>query len=352
MNSTETTKEKAIQLRLQAAQEAQQRTRLALFALIVVSITMITAGWNGYLSWYRSAAFSLRSLSETDGINVLQAELLREWVRSRMINISLLGIKVGVDDAPQLGALTLFVTSIWFFFSTRRENYTIGYLLRDTRGDERDTRWMIFHGVISFSVFTNISNVDKPIKSIKGPNPRDNTVDFARPAYRALYFLPSIAIAMLLIQDVLSVFVLVSPFREPQDKPLLSSLHREDIIYSIIWWTFSIVFGLLTSILCWKSMKFSMATEQVLTEYWNEIRPSQAKATDVDPDGAQGSTETQGSELTRSQAYELWEQRGRPLWDDRRDWFEAEEQIANDPTLVGSAPTPAPRRWPLSSAPG
>lgn len=288
MNSNDS-REKAIQIRLQAAQEAQQRTRLALFALIVVSITMITAGWNAYLSWYRSIAFSLRDLSKIDGINVLQSELLREWVRSRMINISILGIRVGVDDAPQLGALTLFVISIWFFFSTRRENYTIGYLLRETREDDHDTRWMIFHGIISFSVFTNISNVDNPINSVRGPAPRDNTVDFARPAYRTLYFLPSIAIAMLLIQDVLSVFLLASPFRESQDSALWSLLNKHDVIYSFIWWAFSIAFGVLTFILCLKSMKFSMATEQVLTEYWDEIRPSQAKTPDVDPTGAQGS---------------------------------------------------------------
>jgi hypothetical protein len=285
------TREKAIQIRLQATQQAQERTRLALFALIVVSITMITAGWNGYLSWYRSMAFSLRDLSSNAGINALQTEMLREWVRSRMINISLLGIRVGVDDAPQLGALTLFVMSIWFFFSTRRENYTIGYLLRETREDDLDTRWMIFHGVISFSVFTNISNVDKPVSSIKGPAPRDNTVDFARPAYRTLYFLPSIAIAMLLILDVLSVF-LASPFRESQEKPLWSLLNTREVIYSIIWWGFSVTFGVLTTILCWKSMKFSMATERVLTEYWDEIRPSQVNSTGVDPTEARASPRT------------------------------------------------------------
>jgi hypothetical protein len=43
-------------------------------------------------------------------------------------------------------------------------------------------------------------------------------------------------------------------------------------------------------------------------------------------------------ELTRRQAYKLWEERGRPLWDDQRDWFAAEEQIANDPALVGGQP--------------
>jgi len=33
-------------------------------------------------------------------------------------------------------------------------------------------------------------------------------------------------------------------------------------------------------------------------------------------------------ELTQKLAYRLWEERGRPLWDDLRDWYLAEEQIA------------------------
>ncbi|MCC7419309.1 MAG: DUF2934 domain-containing protein [Planctomycetaceae bacterium] len=38
--------------------------------------------------------------------------------------------------------------------------------------------------------------------------------------------------------------------------------------------------------------------------------------------------------LTQQRAYHLWEQRGRPLWDDQRDWYKAEEQIVNDAELV------------------
>ena len=47
-------------------------------------------------------------------------------------------------------------------------------------------------------------------------------------------------------------------------------------------------------------------------------------------------------ELTQRRAYELWEKRGKPLWDDQRDWFTAEEEIANDPTLLVATPSPPP----------
>lgn len=38
--------------------------------------------------------------------------------------------------------------------------------------------------------------------------------------------------------------------------------------------------------------------------------------------------------LTQQRAYHLWEQRGRPLWDYLRDWYDAEGQILTDPELV------------------
>ncbi len=38
--------------------------------------------------------------------------------------------------------------------------------------------------------------------------------------------------------------------------------------------------------------------------------------------------------LTQELAYRLWEKRGRPLWDDQRDWFEAEKHVADRPFVL------------------
>lgn len=38
-------------------------------------------------------------------------------------------------------------------------------------------------------------------------------------------------------------------------------------------------------------------------------------------------------ELTQTLAYKFWEKRGRPLWDDQRDWYDAEKYIASHPHL-------------------
>jgi hypothetical protein len=36
---------------------------------------------------------------------------------------------------------------------------------------------------------------------------------------------------------------------------------------------------------------------------------------------------------TATLAYSLWEARGKPLWDDQRDWFEAEKILKEGQTL-------------------
>ena len=39
-------------------------------------------------------------------------------------------------------------------------------------------------------------------------------------------------------------------------------------------------------------------------------------------------------ELTQSLAYKFWEKRGKPLWGDQRDWYDAEKYIATHPNLT------------------
>ena len=41
-------------------------------------------------------------------------------------------------------------------------------------------------------------------------------------------------------------------------------------------------------------------------------------------------------ELTQTLAYELWEKRGTPLWDDQRDWYEAERILLDNPNIGGN----------------
>ena len=68
--------EKTLDLRIGAARSAQERTRLAFFASTVISLAIITAGWNAYFSFYKDFAFEFPSLEGGSGTVNLQKELL------------------------------------------------------------------------------------------------------------------------------------------------------------------------------------------------------------------------------------------------------------------------------------
>jgi hypothetical protein len=278
-------REKTIELRIEAAQEAQRRSRIAFSAATIVSLAMIIAGWNAYFSWNRDIAFAYAQLPPTGegrvdktgfrieqtGAHVLQREVISEWVKSRMVTVGLLGIRVGIDDAPQLGALALLVINIWFFYTVRGENYTIGYLLRDTVNESPETRWMVFHGIISYSVFTLINNSDKPVDRLKGPRPLGHRVEFARAAYRILFYFPPISVVLLILSDVLSVFYLASPFRDNQRDALWRVLGAPELWQAAFWWLVALVLSVLIARLSSKIGQFNHVTEKLLGEYLDGI---------------------------------------------------------------------------------
>ena len=122
--------QKALDVRIEATRSAQERTRRSFFASTVISLVIITAGWNAYFSFYREFAFAFPSLEGGEGTKTLQKEMLSEWVRSRMINISILGIRVGVDDAPTLGAIAHRRRSMALLLHTAREPYDRTIIIR------------------------------------------------------------------------------------------------------------------------------------------------------------------------------------------------------------------------------
>ena len=115
---------------------------------------------------------------------VLTDQALKDWAASRSVQVPLLGIRTSVDDAPVLGTATLLVLAFWLVLLTRRENHTVGLLLRDTdtelpEDDESESpghrpsyssgqRWLIFHTVASNSVFITCDRSLAPVQSL-GP---------------------------------------------------------------------------------------------------------------------------------------------------------------------------------------
>jgi hypothetical protein len=192
-----------------------------------------------------------------------------------MINISLLGIRVGVDDAPTLGALAMLIALIWFYLSVRREHYVIAYLLHDYRGPEHpvDVKWRIFHGIISYAVFTNVRHFDNPFKSIDHP-PAEGEMKLLRPLMSNLYYLPLASLVFVLLFDAWSVFR-PSPFRTSNDwlfTILWKNEEYGELTSIIIWWVIGLLLAFPNGFLCRKISDFAHSTEHVLGQYWKLIK--------------------------------------------------------------------------------
>jgi hypothetical protein len=270
-----------IKMRLRGAEAAQKRTRFVFLVSTIISLGMVVASWNAYLSYYKF--FAVDSFSKpamANGIGIVEQELLKEWVRSRMISVSSLGIQVGVDDAPQLGALTLLIIMIWYYFSVRRENYTIASLLNETRDESTALRWMVFHGINSQTVFTNVHLKDKPPTDQPvgklGQVPEDETGRFPRLAHKILVFFPVIAVMFTLMLDFLSVYWFPSPFNMFQGQRPIAVIReypsrRKIETYCWLWWFVTLVLCAAITWLCGKIATFESKTESVLSDYWADL---------------------------------------------------------------------------------
>jgi hypothetical protein len=188
----------SIAARLEGAREAQRQTRFTLGIMAVISMMMLILSYNAYLSFDSRwiLARMEKGIEPVDkastAADILTHQALQDWAAARNATIELLGIRVSVDDAPVLGTTSLFVLSLWLLLVTRRENHTVGALLRDTdtplddeepalgRGsltasDDRSVysngqRWLIFHTLVANSVFVTFDRSLSRINSLRGAN--------------------------------------------------------------------------------------------------------------------------------------------------------------------------------------
>jgi|GEM_PF-2316912 len=257
--------------RIDAVAEAQKRSRAAFLASTIVSVVIIIAIWNAYWSWYRGIVLAMGTkFSESQVTSEAQRSLLNEWVRSRMISIPILGIEAGVGDGAVIGSLSLYIICIWVLLSMRRENHIIGLLLRDTTKCNPTTRDTVFHGIISFSVFTIVSNFDEPIDDLDRA-PREKAVGLVRLTYKILIMLPAITIIWLLLNDVISLFFLPAPFRE-NNAPVWTSLHFGDWVRRVLMEFICVIVFIPTLGMCLKIIKYNNGTENILRQYERKLR--------------------------------------------------------------------------------
>jgi hypothetical protein len=102
----------AINTRIAGCTEAVKRARIAFLASTIASLAIFITEWNAYLSWYRHFPLS-QSMPTNEVTREAFKDVLQQFVESRVITVSLLGIRVGVSDMAVLGSLTLLVCTIW-----------------------------------------------------------------------------------------------------------------------------------------------------------------------------------------------------------------------------------------------
>jgi hypothetical protein len=281
----------SIAARLDGAREAQRQTRFTLGMMAIISMMMLILSYNAYLSY--DSEWVLERMeggiaphdSATTAADLLTHQALQDWAASRNVTIDLLGIHVSVDDAPVLGTTSLFVFSLWLLLVTRRENHTVGTLLRDTDttlGDEdaRDVysnsqRWLIYHSVVANSLFVTFDRSLSRIKSLRGSNPllagngnrRTGAVNrlmllFARDFF---FWFPVAASAIVFYLDRRSYF-LPDPF-EPESLP-----PGAEAPFFIMSTAVFIVCWIPLLVCCLGSARNSRATDTVVHEYGDKLQ--------------------------------------------------------------------------------
>jgi hypothetical protein len=150
----------------------------------------------------------------------------------------------------------------------RRENHTIGVLVRETKDCPPVVRNMVFHGIISFAIFTTVTEIDDPITGLNHDLTHSKTISsrIVRYTYKTLILLPAITILLILVMDVVSILWLWAPLREPHT-PLVTLLTGFYWAKRAVMEMIGISLFFLTQELCRKIIKYNDGTESLLREY-------------------------------------------------------------------------------------
>ena len=253
-----------VDLRLADALDALKRSRLVFFTSTVISLTVMIAIWNAHISWYRNLAMK-DNWSRNPVTQEVQKEAVSEWLKTRYISVSPLGIRVGSRDAAPLASLSLLIVSGWFFYCIRRHNYLIEGLLIDTRTEERDLCELIYCRIVAQLVF--VDTIDEPIRRLNGEIDNSGTIKWLRSLARLLPYLPAMTIVLIVALDLASLFWLAAPLRDPPHNPLWTYLGATEKGWVVAAEVVGLLAGIVIAFLTRRTLTLERGVASDLREY-------------------------------------------------------------------------------------
>jgi hypothetical protein len=254
--------------RLDGINEAQRRSRIAFLLVMLSSGAILIALWNNYFSWDRQWSEIHASAPKSWGQEQLVGEQIKSWSDTNTVDISLLGIRVSINDAAVLGSLVLFAFAAYLCFTLLRENHEIGSLLRQHRTAPDNVRQFIFYRIRALTVLGGKSDTDAPMASLKGGDEMTR-LPLARRGLQILLFAPLIVILLIIGSDLYFALWFVSGARNAG--PAWNSLTREfrwQLAGSDV---FALTIAILTAIYCRFSAAYMRATNEIVEEFEGTI---------------------------------------------------------------------------------
>lgn len=255
--------------RLDAINDAQKRTRLALIVGVFASAAIMAGLWNLYASW--DQRFASAQAPATWGAQQVAIAQISAWVQNNTVGVSLLGIHLSTSDASVVGAVVLLLVALYHCFCARRENHEIGALLTESVERKPEIRRLIYLRIRAFMVFTPLEEDDAPYTGLGVRElARGQRVPFFGSIGVVLNYLPVITVAFIIATDIYYAVGYVEPY-------------NSDAMPRAIWSTFSTrtkcwyiamdIFASAVGVLVWMYCRHATAYREGITRTMNQFLP-------------------------------------------------------------------------------
>lgn len=269
-------KRSILNARLDAINDAQRRSIVALFLSTLASGCIMAGLWNSYLSWDRQWTQTVNKPAFW-GQEQLVAEQIKSWLESNTVGVSLLGIRLSVSDAAVLGALILLIFSFYYCVCMRCQNYEIGSLLISAEKEPPETKMLILFRIRPWMIFTATSTTDAPYRKLYAKPKNQGRIPFTRAGLKLLSYLPAIAVFCIIASDVYFSFFYISPWRE-NNGSVWSSLTMSYRVQLMLMDTFGLLAGFLILRFCRHSLEFSTGILEMTEQLDDEVMEIESSA--------------------------------------------------------------------------